>query len=183
MVVDRDVDPVPAYPAMPVPGVNAVDPVTAARADPAEHLRIEVDELAWSFALGADDRRSGFESVESSAAFAPEDRAHRAPGKACLPGEDVRTDAQLTPTNTQASDKVGRMTPGLVVDRARTVGQDAGLGATPPLRPWSDGCVTDGLRLVVVGLGLGLLMIGCAAYLLAKAETLVGAGAVRSSGR
>jgi hypothetical protein len=41
--------------------------------------------------------------------------------------------------------------------------------------------LTDGLRLVAVGLGLGLLMIAGAAYLLAKAETLVGAGAVRSS--
>jgi hypothetical protein len=41
--------------------------------------------------------------------------------------------------------------------------------------------LTDGFRLVVVGLGLGLVMFAGAAYLLAKAETLVGAGAVRSS--
>jgi hypothetical protein len=41
--------------------------------------------------------------------------------------------------------------------------------------------LTDGFRLVVVGLGLGLVMFAGAAYLLAKADTLVGAGAVRSS--
>jgi hypothetical protein len=41
--------------------------------------------------------------------------------------------------------------------------------------------VTGGSRMVAVGLGLGLLMIAGAAYLLANAETLVGAGAVRSS--
>jgi len=41
--------------------------------------------------------------------------------------------------------------------------------------------VTGGSRMMAVGLGLGLLMIAGAAYLLANAETLVGAGAVRSS--
>ena len=41
--------------------------------------------------------------------------------------------------------------------------------------------LTDGFRLVVVGLDLGLVMFAGAAYLLAKADTLVRAGAVRSS--
>jgi hypothetical protein len=36
---------------------------------------------------------------------------------------------------------------------------------------------TDGLRLTAVGLGLGLLMIAGATYLLANAESLIGAGA------
>jgi hypothetical protein len=135
VVVDREVDPVPAQAVVWVAALPAVDPMTATRSDPTEHLRVEVDELAWSFALVTDDRWSWFEPVESSEAFAPEDRVHRAPGQACLPGEDVRTDAQLTPTNTQASDKIGRMPMGLVVDRAGAVDQDAGLGATPPLRP------------------------------------------------
>jgi hypothetical protein len=40
--------------------------------------------------------------------------------------------------------------------------------------------LTDGFRLAVVGLGLGLVMFAGAAYLL-KAETLIGAGAVRSA--
>jgi hypothetical protein len=40
---------------------------------------------------------------------------------------------------------------------------------------------TDGLRLVSVGLGLGLLMIAGATYLIANADSLVGAGAVRPS--
>ena len=135
VVVDREVDPVPAQAVVWVAALPAVDPMTATRSDPTEHLRVEVDELAWSFALVADDRWPGFESVESSEACTPQDGLDGAASQACLPGEEVQTDAQLTPTNTQASDKVGRMTPGLVVDRARTVGQDAGLGATPPLRP------------------------------------------------
>src|SRR5450759_2240991 len=116
VVVDREVDPVPAQAVVWVAALPAVDPMTATRSDPTEHLRVEVDELTWSFALVADDRWPGLEPVESSEACAPEDRVHRAPGKACLLGEDVRTDAQLTPTNTQASDKVGRMPTGLVVD-------------------------------------------------------------------
>jgi hypothetical protein len=40
---------------------------------------------------------------------------------------------------------------------------------------------TDGLRLVSVGLGLGLLMIAGATYLIANAESLVGAKALRPS--
>jgi hypothetical protein len=40
--------------------------------------------------------------------------------------------------------------------------------------------LTDGLRLITVGFGLGVLMIGGAAYLIANAESLVSAGAVRS---
>jgi hypothetical protein len=37
---------------------------------------------------------------------------------------------------------------------------------------------TDGLRLVVVGIGLGALMIAGATYLIANADSLVGAGAM-----
>jgi hypothetical protein len=40
---------------------------------------------------------------------------------------------------------------------------------------------TDGLRLVAVGLGLGLLMIAGATYLIANAESLVGTGALPPS--
>jgi hypothetical protein len=40
--------------------------------------------------------------------------------------------------------------------------------------------LTDGLRLITVGFGLGVLMIGGAAYLVANGGTLVSAGAVRS---
>ena len=40
---------------------------------------------------------------------------------------------------------------------------------------------TDGLRLVTVGLGLGLLMIAGATYLIANADSLVGGGAVPPS--
>ncbi|HEY8813715.1 MAG TPA: hypothetical protein VIP57_01230 [Candidatus Dormibacteraeota bacterium] len=40
---------------------------------------------------------------------------------------------------------------------------------------------TDGLRLVAVGLGLGLLMIAGATYLIANADSLVGAGTVPPS--
>jgi len=39
--------------------------------------------------------------------------------------------------------------------------------------------LTDGFRLITVGFGLGALMIGGAAYLIANAESLVSAGAVR----
>ena len=39
----------------------------------------------------------------------------------------------------------------------------------------------DGLRLVAVGLGLGLLMIASATYLVANADSLVGTGTVPSS--
>jgi hypothetical protein len=41
--------------------------------------------------------------------------------------------------------------------------------------------LTDGLRLASVGLGLGLLMIAGATYLIANADSLVGAGAVPRS--
>jgi hypothetical protein len=40
--------------------------------------------------------------------------------------------------------------------------------------------LTDGLRLITVGFGLGVLTIGGAAYLIANAGSLVSAGAVRS---
>ena len=40
--------------------------------------------------------------------------------------------------------------------------------------------LADELRLITVGIGLGVLMIGGAAYLIANAESLVNAGAVRS---
>jgi hypothetical protein len=41
--------------------------------------------------------------------------------------------------------------------------------------------LTDGLRLVAVGLGLGALMIAVAAYLITNAEALVGAGTTAHS--
>ena len=43
VVVDREVDPVPADPAMPI-DLDASDPAAASGSDPAEHLGVEVDD-------------------------------------------------------------------------------------------------------------------------------------------
>jgi len=134
MVVDREVDPVPADPAVPVPGIDAVDPVTAAWADPAEHLRVEVDELTRPIALVADDRRPRLEAVEPAEAFPPEDRVDTRAGKPALPCQDVWADSELTPAGTELLDEFGRMSASLVVDRARSIGETTHLGAMPPLR-------------------------------------------------
>ncbi len=133
VVVDREVDPVPADAAMPV-DLDAGDPVTATRPDPTEHLRVEVDELTRPFALVADDRWPGLKSVESSQTLAPEDGVHRAVRESRLPSEDVRPHTQLAATGTQASDEVSRVTASLVVDGARAIAQGSHLGAVPPLR-------------------------------------------------
>jgi len=133
VVVGREVDPVPADPAMPI-DLDASDPAAATGSDPAEHLGVEVDELARAFALVPDDRRPRFEPIQSSEAFTPQDGIDGAAGEPCLPGEDVRPDAEFAALRTQARDEIGRMTPGLVVDRARAVDQATGPSAMPPLR-------------------------------------------------
>jgi hypothetical protein len=118
---------------MPV-DLDARDSVTAAWSDPAEHLRIKVDQLARAFALVADDRRSWLEPVEPSEALAPEDRIHRTAGQPRLPGEDVRADAQLASPRAQTSDELGRVATSLAMDRARAVDQEPDPGPVPPLR-------------------------------------------------
>ena len=133
VVVDREVDPVPADAAVPV-ALTAGDPMTAARSDPAEHLGVEVDEFARPLALVADDWWPGLEPVEPAQALAPQDRVDRSAGEPGLPGEDVRADPQLAPPGAQAIDELGRMPTGLAVDGARAVAQRPGPGAAPPLR-------------------------------------------------
>ncbi|MGH2407259.1 MAG: hypothetical protein ACRDF7_04155 [Candidatus Limnocylindrales bacterium] len=133
MVVDREMDPVPADGAVEV-DLETGDPVTANGSDPTEHLRVEMDELARAFALIADDQRSGLEPIEPGQALAPQDGVHGAVRQARFPGEDVRSDAQLAPPRAQAGDELGRMTTGLPMDRARAVGEEPDLGAVPPLR-------------------------------------------------
>jgi hypothetical protein len=119
---------------MPVPGVNAVDPVTAARADPAEHLRIEVDELARPIALVPHDRWPRFKPVEPAEAFPPEDRVDTRAGKPALPCQDVWADPELAPAGTELLNEFGRMSASLLVDRARSIGETTHLGTMPPLR-------------------------------------------------
>src|SRR5271157_2027016 len=134
MVVDRDMDPVPAEAVVGVAHSSSVDAVTAARWDPPEHLRVEMDELTGTFALVAHDRWPRFEPVESAETLAPEDRVHARAGETRLPGEDVRSHPKLAPASAEPSDQLGRMTAGLVDDRARPIGETTQLGAVPPLR-------------------------------------------------
>lgn len=127
MVVDRDVDPVPADPAVAV-DLDARDPVTAAGPDPAEHLRIEMDELTGPIAFMAHDGRPRFEPVEPAEAPPAGGSRRRSSGQARLPAEDVRADPELAAASAQPLDEFGRVPAGVVVDRARPIGETTHLG-------------------------------------------------------
>ena len=117
VVVDREMDPVPADPAVTI-DLDPRDAVTATWSDPAEHLGVEVHELTRPLAFVADDRWPRFEPIEAAETLAAQPGVHRRAGQAGLPGEDVRTDPELAPSGTQARDELGRVGPGLAMNRA-----------------------------------------------------------------
>jgi hypothetical protein len=134
VVIDRDVDPVPADTPEPALHPDVVDAVAATGTDPAQHLRVEMDELARPSAFVAHDRRSGFEPVEPGETLPAQDRVHARAGESCLPGEDVRPHPELASPSAQPFDDLGRVLARLVIDRARPVGEPAELGTMPPRR-------------------------------------------------
>ena len=95
--------------------------MAAARTDPAEHLGVEVDELARALALVADDRRSRLQPIETRQAGSSEHCIHARTGQAGLPGKDMGLDAQLSPASAELLDEFGRMSSGLAVDDAGAV--------------------------------------------------------------
>jgi hypothetical protein len=93
-----------------------------------------MNELARTLALVADDERSRVEPVEPAEAFPTEDRVDARAGQARLPGEAMRPDPSFASTSAQPGDEFGAVLPGLMMNRARAVGQDPVLGPVPPLR-------------------------------------------------
>jgi hypothetical protein len=133
VVVDRDVHPVPADAPVLV-DLDPRDPVTAARPDPPEHLRVEVDELARALPLVAHERGSRLEPVETRQATPAQDRVGGRRRETRLPGEYVGSDAQLPPAGAEPRDELGRVGPGLAPDGAPAIRELAQAGPPPPLR-------------------------------------------------
>jgi hypothetical protein len=95
--------------------------MAAAWADPSEHLGVEVNELARSGTLVADDGLPRFEPIEASQAGAPKHGIDRGAWQTALPGEHMRTDAEFSPTSAQLLDEFRRMGAGLVDDDAAAI--------------------------------------------------------------
>jgi|SRR5271157_2348200 len=63
VVVDRDVNAVPAQSTMVVADSSAMNSMAATWPDPPEHLGVEMDELAWALTLVADDWQPRLEPI------------------------------------------------------------------------------------------------------------------------
>ena len=121
-VVDRHVDAVPTDPAMTILlATPSVNPMPATCTDPAEHLGIEVDELAWALALVSDDWFAGLQAIESVQAGPSKERIHGRSRESRLPTENVRSDSELSATGTQLLDKFTRVRSRLATDDAATI--------------------------------------------------------------
>ena len=101
--------------------MSAVDAVAAAFSDPAEHLGVEMDELAWSLAFVTDDRSARLQAIESAQASSPKEGINGRSRETRLPAEDVRTDPLLAPASANTFGDLGWMRPRLAVDDAPVI--------------------------------------------------------------
>jgi len=124
--------------------------VAATRTDPAEHLGVEMDELAGSLALVTDDWLSRLQAIEPADAGPSQEGVDRRAGETGLPTEHLRSDSKLLPSSADPFGKLDRVSPSLAADDAAAIdeaGRTFGPISRPPLRSGLatyPGCLSGG---------------------------------------
>jgi hypothetical protein len=134
VIVDRDMDPVPAGPFLFGPDRPPDEVIATACGHPGELFGIEMDQLARAIAFIADDRWSGLQPIEAGEVVAAQDRVRGRRSEAGLPGQNMGTDAQLPASGAERGDN-GRSVPDRrLTGRTRAIGELTGLRSLPPFR-------------------------------------------------